>query len=114
MSAQTLTRAAALTRVLGQSGRRYLVERILQDKPGDQGRVYLATSRDHKYVLKGVVLCDFKYFKDMFDDLRSSPYLRVFDDACPDKSVFVYKYLRDHLLSFVQNEVPLPTTKRIL
>jgi hypothetical protein len=43
MSAQTLTRAAALTRVLGQSGRRYLVERILQDKPGSQGRVYLAT-----------------------------------------------------------------------
>ncbi|KAJ4355359.1 uncharacterized protein N0V89_003375 [Didymosphaeria variabile] len=51
----------------------------------------------------------------MFDDLRSSPYLlRVSDDACPDESVFVYKYLRDHLLSFVQNEVPLPITKRIL
>ena len=36
-------RAAALTRALGQSGRRYIVERILQDKPGNQGRVYLAT-----------------------------------------------------------------------
>jgi hypothetical protein len=42
MSARTLTRAAALTRAFGQSGRRYLVERILQDKPGNQGRVYLA------------------------------------------------------------------------
>ncbi|KAF2254365.1 kinase-like protein [Trematosphaeria pertusa] len=114
MSAQTLTRAVALTRVLGQSGRHYLVERILQDKPGNQGRVYLATSGDHKYVLKSVAPRDFKYFKDMFDDLRSSPYLRVSVDACPDESVFVYKYLRDHLLSFVQNEVPLPITKRIL
>ncbi|UPX12663.1 uncharacterized protein EKO05_0003204 [Ascochyta rabiei] len=114
MSAQTLTRTAALRRVLGQSGRRYLVERILQDKPGNQGRVYLATSGDHKYVLKSVAPRDFFYFKDMFDDLRSSPNLRVSDDACPDESVFVYKYLRDHLLSFVQNEVPLPITKRIL
>ncbi|KAJ8117623.1 hypothetical protein OPT61_g1209 [Boeremia exigua] len=114
MSAQTLTRAATLTRVLGQSGRRYLVGRILQDKPGNQGRVYLATSGDHKYVLKCVAPRDFKYFKDMFDDLRSSPYLRVSDDTCPDESVFVYKYVRDHLLSFVQNEVPLSITKRVL
>ncbi|KAF1967683.1 hypothetical protein BU23DRAFT_592508 [Bimuria novae-zelandiae CBS 107.79] len=88
MSAQTLSRAVALTRVLGQSGHRYVVERILQDKPKNQGRVYLATVAPH----------DFKYFKDMFDDLRSSPYLHVADDACPDESVFVYKYLRDHFL----------------
>jgi hypothetical protein len=33
----------ALTRAFGQSGRRYLVERILQDKPGNPGRVYLGT-----------------------------------------------------------------------
>jgi hypothetical protein len=43
MSTPAFTRAAALMRVVGQSGRRYLVERILQDKPGNQGRVYLAT-----------------------------------------------------------------------
>lgn len=71
-------------------------------------------SGDHKYVLKSVAPRDFKYFKEMFDDLRSSPYVRVSDDECPDESVFIYKYLRDHLLSFVQNEVPLPTIKRIL
>jgi serine/threonine protein kinase len=72
------------------------------------------SSGDNKYVLKSIALRDFKYFKNMFDDLRSSPYLRVSDDACLDESVFVYKYLRDHLLSFVQNEVPLPITKRVL
>jgi serine/threonine protein kinase len=64
--------------------------------------------------LKSVAPRDFKYFKDMFDDLRGSPYLRVSVDTCPDASVFVYKYLRDHLLSFVQNNVSLPITKRIL
>ncbi|CAA9965777.1 Serine/threonine protein kinase [Pyrenophora teres f. maculata] len=92
MPTQTLIRAAALTRVLGQSGRRYLVERILQDKPGNQGRVYLATSGHHKYVLKDVAPHDFKYFENMFNDLRSSPYpTRV--RRYPDESVFVYKYL---------------------
>ena len=50
----------------------------------------------------------------MFDDLRSSPYLCVSNDACLEESVVVYKYLGDHLLSFVQIEVPLPITKRIL
>lgn len=42
MSAPTFQRAAALTRVLGQSGRHYVVDKILQEKPGNQGRVYLA------------------------------------------------------------------------
>jgi hypothetical protein len=36
------TRAAALTRVLGQSDWRYLIERTLQDKAVENGRIYLA------------------------------------------------------------------------
>ncbi|KAH7381392.1 hypothetical protein DE146DRAFT_597995, partial [Phaeosphaeria sp. MPI-PUGE-AT-0046c] len=114
MAAQTLVRTAALTRVLGRSGCRYVVDRILQDKLGNQGRMYLATSGDHQYVLKSVAPRDSRYFKDMFDDLRSAPYLRVSDDTCPNKSILLYKYLRDHLLSFVQIEVSLPLTKRVL
>lgn len=38
-----LQRAPALKGILGRSGRHYNVERLLQDKPGNQGRVYLAT-----------------------------------------------------------------------
>jgi hypothetical protein len=38
-----LQRAPALRRILGRSGCHYNVERLLQDKPGNQGRVYLAT-----------------------------------------------------------------------
>lgn len=44
MSAPALAPATALTRALGQSGRHYLVERLLQERPGYRGRVYLATS----------------------------------------------------------------------
>jgi serine/threonine protein kinase len=56
----------------------------------------------------------FKYFQDMFWDLRKSPYVRVADDASPDQSMFAYKYLKDHLLSFAQKDIPLPLIKRIL
>jgi len=50
----------------------------------------------------------------MFNDLRQSPYVRVADDSIPDQSMFAYKYVKDHLLSFSQKDVPLPLTKRIL
>jgi hypothetical protein len=34
---------ATITRIIGESGRRYVVERILQEKSGPLGRVYLAS-----------------------------------------------------------------------
>jgi hypothetical protein len=34
---------AAITRIVGESGRRYVVERILQEKSGPFGRLYLAS-----------------------------------------------------------------------
>ncbi|KAF2786045.1 hypothetical protein K505DRAFT_260751 [Melanomma pulvis-pyrius CBS 109.77] len=67
---------AAITRAIGQLGRRYLVERVLQEKPGLHGRVYLASAGSQHYVLKTVSKTDFKYFQDMFSDLRRSPYIR--------------------------------------
>ncbi|KAF2866398.1 kinase-like domain-containing protein [Massariosphaeria phaeospora] len=93
----------AVASAVGRSGRRYLVERILQDRSGPLGRVYLASSAagsSQRYVLKSVSKIDFTYLDDMFADLRDSPYIRVADDAIPDRSMFAYKYLRDHLLSF--------------
>ncbi|KAF1950066.1 kinase-like protein [Byssothecium circinans] len=105
---------AAITRAVGESGRRYLVERILQEKPGPLGRVYLASAGNQQYVLKSVSKNDFNYFQTMFNDLRRSPYIRVADDAIPDQSMFAYKFFKDHLLSFAQRDVPLPLMKRIL
>lgn len=90
------------------------MERVLQNKPGPLGRVYLASAGSQRYVLKSVSQPDFKYFQHMFGDLQRSPYVRVADDAFPDHSMFAYKYFRDHLLSFAQTDVPLPLIKRIL
>ncbi|KAI8934632.1 hypothetical protein NX059_008325 [Plenodomus lindquistii] len=72
------------------------------------------TYGDQKQFSKTVAPHDFNYCKNMFDDLRSSPYVRVSDDTVPEESLFVYKYIQEHLLSFVQRDVPVPLTKRIL
>lgn len=46
--------------------------------------------------------------------LHGSRYLRLLEDMIPDKSIFVYRYLKDHLLSLAQKDLPLLLTKRIL
>lgn len=60
------------------------------------------------------VLADFKYYEDMQRALGSSRYLRLLQDTIPARSMFVYKYLKDHLLSLAQEDLPLLLTKRIL
>jgi hypothetical protein len=46
--------------------------------------------------------------------LGTSRYLRLLQDTIPDRSMFVYNYLKDHLLSLAQEDLPLLLTKRIL
>ena len=60
------------------------------------------------------VLADFDYYHDMQRALGISRYLRVFQDTIPSRSMFVYKYLNDHLLSLAQKDFPLLLMKRIL
>ena len=57
---------------------------------------------------------DFKYFQDMFRDLRTSPYVRVAVDEVPEQSIFVYNYLRESLLPFAQRDVSISMVKRVL
>lgn len=50
----------------------------------------------------------------MFRDLRTSPYVRVAVDEVPEQSMFVYRYLRESLLSFAQREVSISVVRRVL
>ncbi|KAL9097946.1 MAG: hypothetical protein Q9163_006298 [Psora crenata] len=100
-------------KLVGHSGRHYLIERILQSKEVPSSHVYLATYGKQKFVAK-TVLADFQYYRDMQRELYASRYLRLFQDTIPDRSMFVYKYLKDHLLSLAQKDLPLLLTKRIL
>lgn len=60
------------------------------------------------------MLADFEYYQDMQRALGTSRYLRLFHDTIPPRSMFVYEYLNDHLLSLAQKDLPLLLTKRIL
>jgi hypothetical protein len=68
---------------------------------------------DQPFVVKNV-LADFEYYHDMQRALGISRYLRLVQDTIPSRSMFVYKYLNDHLLSLAQKDLPLLLTKRIL
>ena len=75
--------------------------------------IFCARSGNQKFVVKNI-LADYKYYQDMQQALGSSRYLRLMQDAIPERSMFVYKYLKDHLLSLAQKDLPLLLTKRIL
>lgn len=60
------------------------------------------------------ILADIQYYEDMQRGLRTSRYLRLLQDTIPDRSMFVYKYFKDHLLSLAQKNIPMLLTKRIL
>ena len=60
---------------------------------------------------------DFESFKNRVNDVRQSrfaPYVRLPSDSIPDKSMFVYPYRSDDLLSFATKTLPLSLRKRIL
>ncbi|MCJ1382836.1 hypothetical protein MMC17_005949 [Xylographa soralifera] len=99
--------------LVGQSGRHYLIERVLQSKEVPPSHVYLTTCEKQSFVVK-TVLAEFQYYHDMQRALSPSRYLRLLQDTIPNRSMFVYKYLNDHLLSLAQKNLPLPLTKRIL
>lgn len=66
-----------------------------------------------KFVVK-TILADFEYYQDMQRALHPSCYLRLLEDTVPDKSMFIYRYFNDHLLSLAQRDLPLRITKGIM
>ena len=80
---------------------------------GRYADIFCARSGQQKFVAKSV-LGDFQYHQDMQRALGTSRYLRLLQDTIPERSMFVYTYLRDHLLSLAQQDLPLLLTKRIL
>jgi len=75
--------------------------------------IFCARCENQKSVVKNI-LADYTYYEDMQRALGSSRFLRVLQDTIPDRSMFVYKYLKDHLLFLVQRDLPLLLIKRIL
>ncbi|PYI06709.1 kinase-like protein [Aspergillus sclerotiicarbonarius CBS 121057] len=109
-------------RYVGQSGRHYKIERVFQEETDPPRQVYLAMqvdpdvlAGDQKYILKYIHKVNFEYLQDINDRLRHrASHVRLVQDIIPDKSMFVFEYLADHLLHLSQKDLPLGTIKRIL
>lgn len=125
----TMTTGHTLTR---ESGTRYAVEQVLREKdelqvesilhglclslPSMQHMAYKlpCSAADESFIVKTVQPYDFKFFKDMYDSMPRSPYLRCLQDSVQADSDLVYKFLTVHLLSFAQKTQPVSNIKKIL
>ncbi|EEQ27303.1 conserved hypothetical protein [Microsporum canis CBS 113480] len=106
------TRMSPGTALVGQSGKCYVIQQILQEKENYPLRVYLAQSESEKFVLKNVA--DFEYLREIYRRVDGDPYLRLPQDSMVGHSMFVYKYLTTDFLKLpCQLELPLETTKRV-
>lgn len=89
------------------------VEQAMLSAWADLLIVLCGRSGNQKFVIKNV-LADFGYYQAMQRTLSTSRYLRVLQDTIPSRSMFVYKYFKDHLLSLAEQDLPLLLNKRIL
>lgn len=125
---------SVMAEVVGESGRRYAIQRILQKREIPSRRIYLATyakstgraftilvanlyklsAGTQNFVLKQVTRSDFEYFQKMYGNLRACPYVRLAQDTISEQSMFVYHYMSDDLLGLVQMDLPIDVIKRIL
>lgn len=101
----------------GQSGNKYTVIKTLQEEKFPPRRVYLASNpRGEQAILKYIHEVNYSYLVDeIYGRLRNdTKYLRLYKDAIPEKSMFVFEHFTGHLLQLAQQGLPISTTKRIL
>jgi serine/threonine protein kinase len=74
----------------------------------------LPRAGDQKFVLKPVSKTNSEYFQDLDRGLDGCPYVRPLHDTITHPLMFVFKYANEDLLSLVQKNLPITTTKKIL
>ncbi|KAK3618636.1 hypothetical protein LTR22_026300 [Elasticomyces elasticus] len=102
-----------MEKIIGDSGRQYLIEKTLQDKKVPFGRVYLASNGNAKFVLKEIPQ-DFNIRASIYHRIGSHSHVRTLSDTISARRMFVFDYLDDTFFGFAQRELPLALTKRIL
>lgn len=100
--------------VFGQSGSRYVIQQVLQEKECPTRRVYLASAGKHMFVVKDIHQGNLEDLLDIYCRVGSCPYIRSLHDTVPGYSMFVYKYCTGHLLNLARKKLPLALVKRIL
>jgi len=64
--------------------------------------------------LKAIPPNNYEFRLEIYQRLGSCPYVRGLDDTCPTHSIFIFKYLKENLLSLIQKNLPIAITKKIL
>ncbi|KAL9624565.1 MAG: hypothetical protein Q9160_001229 [Pyrenula sp. 1 TL-2023] len=118
--------------IVGQSGRAYAIDRVLQDKGAPFGRVCLAkyapTPRPTAKCANGEIkerqfkICvergpkeNYQLRLNIYNILgRRTQHVRLLEDTVEERATFVHKYFNDNLLALVQRGLPHPVTKKIL
>ncbi len=67
---------------------------------------------NEKLVLKDVPSAQFDYIRGIYRSLCNNQYLRISEDVVPGRSMFVYRYFPDHLLSFALQDWPVLISKK--
>ena len=57
---------------------------------------------------------DWKYRSEIYEIIAGCPHIRLPIDVVPERRMFVFEYLQDHLLSLARRSLPLMTIKHIL
>ncbi|KAF2461759.1 kinase-like domain-containing protein [Lineolata rhizophorae] len=99
--------------MIGQSGRAYVVERVLQDEGLPFGRVLFARHARRNFskilVLKGILRGNFRSRLNIYERVGSSPFLRGLLDTIPEQSMILKDALRGltalHERNIVHNDV---------
>ncbi|GKZ69631.1 hypothetical protein AnigIFM50267_004849 [Aspergillus niger] len=100
---------------IGQSGRHYKVEQVLQEEISPPRQVLRATAGDKRFILKYIHAVNFEDLQDINNRLRNNAsHVRLPQDIIPDKSMFVFEYFTGHLLHLAQQDLSLQTRKRLL
>jgi hypothetical protein len=75
----------------------------------------ISRSGHHRFILKDIPELIFDHVnEEVRPDLRDSHFIRLPVDTIPDKRVFIFRYLKEDLLSLVRKQIPMPITRRIL
>ncbi|OJJ43918.1 hypothetical protein ASPZODRAFT_72814 [Penicilliopsis zonata CBS 506.65] len=104
--------------LIGQSGRKYNIKKVLQEESFPPRQVYLATSAEDerkRFILKYIHSVNFDDLQVINNRLRNcARHVRLPQDIIPEKSMFVFEYFTDHLLHLAQTDLSVAARKKIL
>ncbi|KAI4636730.1 hypothetical protein J4E93_011000 [Alternaria ventricosa] len=102
-----------ISTLVGQSGREYNLQKVLQRHPKKpELSVCLALCDKTPYVVKPVSEFILEHLQEFRAEFEGHPRLRIHVDRIEKENILVYEYFKSDLLALVENYPPLPLIAR--